>query len=68
MPDNLKRISPEDPKKINVNQPWELKRWANILGVTQDELKKIVKKVGPSVEKVKAFLQKYGGKIWSIYN
>ena len=33
--DNLKRKVPEDPKKINKNQQWEIEYWAKKLGISE---------------------------------
>ena len=56
MADDLKRTAPEDPKKININQAWEVQYWCKVLGVTEDELREAVEAVGPMVEDVKAYL------------
>ena len=56
MADNLNIKQPEDPTKININQDWELKYWANELGVGESRLIAIVKKVGPLVKDVRAEL------------
>ncbi len=56
MVDDLKRKTPEDPTKINVNQPWELDYWANKLGVTTQRLIAAVKAVGPMVAAIKRYL------------
>ena len=58
MPDDLTRKRPEDPQKINVNQSWEVDYWTDKLNVSENELKKIVKKVGPSTDKVRKELEK----------
>ena len=58
LPDNLKRRQPEDPAKINVNEPWELTYWSNALGVTPERLKQLVALHGTSTAKVKAALGK----------
>ena len=58
MPDNLKIKQPQDPQKINVNEPWELTYWTKELGVSEDELKAAVEAVGVKVEDVKKHLGK----------
>lgn len=58
MPDNLKKKRPQDIKRININEEWEVKYWCEELGCTKEELKKAVEKVGDSVEKVKKELKK----------
>lgn len=56
MSDDLKRIAPEDPNKINVNQAWEVQYWCKTLGVTEEELREAVGQAGPMVEDVKVYL------------
>ena len=56
MTDDLKRKSPEDPTKINVNQQWELNYWCNKFNVTESQLKQAVKAVGVMVKDVKKHL------------
>lgn len=58
MPDNLKIRHPEDGEKININQSWEVRDWAAKLNVTEEELKKAVRKVGHMVKDVKRHLGK----------
>ena len=58
MADNLKRKAPEDPKKINVNQPWELDYWSTKFNVSEVRLIAAVKKVGVMVVNVKRELNK----------
>ena len=58
MPDNLHIRQPQDPQRINVNEPWEVRYWTNKFNVTEAELKQAVKAVGPMVAKVKAHLGK----------
>lgn len=56
MADNLKIRQPLDGKKINVNEAWEVKHWSGQFKVTEAQLKLAVAKVGPMVDKVKAYL------------
>ena len=58
MTDDLKRRQPEDPKKININQPWEIAWWTSQLKITEEKLKQAVKAVGPIVTDVKEWLSK----------
>lgn len=58
MPDDLTRKRPEDPQKINANQPWEVDYWKDKFNVSEKELRNVVKKVGPSTEKVKKEMEK----------
>ncbi|MCX8840418.1 MULTISPECIES: DUF3606 domain-containing protein [Vibrio harveyi group] len=56
MPDNLKRTQPEDPKKINLAQAWEVDYWTKALGVSEARLRQAVKAVGVMVSDVKIHL------------
>lgn len=56
MSDNLNRRQPEDPKKINKNQSWEIEYWCKELNCTRDELLAAIKEVGPYVKDVKKYL------------
>jgi len=58
MSDNLKRKSPEDPKKININQQWELNYWSAKFNVSEVRLITAVKKVGVMVVNVERELKK----------
>jgi hypothetical protein len=58
MPDDLTRKQPEDPKKININQSWEVQYWKTKFGVPEQKLKKAVEVVGPMVSDVKRYLRK----------
>jgi diaminopimelate decarboxylase len=54
MSDDLKKRGPQDASRINVNEEWELRHWTAKFGVTADELKEAVKKVGVTVDAVSA--------------
>lgn len=56
MPDDTRRIRPEDPKRINLNQQWEVLYWCSRLGCSETELRQAVNSVGPMVEDVKKWL------------
>jgi hypothetical protein len=58
MSDNLKRKGPEDPKKINLNQTWEVDYWTKALSVSETKLKKAVSEVGVMAVDVRAWLKK----------
>ena len=58
MSDDLNRKGPEDPKKINVHQSWELKYWSEKFNVTEEKIKTAVRNVGVWVVDVKRFLGK----------
>lgn len=58
MSDNLKIRQPQDPKQVNVHEPWEVKYWTQKFGVTPSQLKQAVKEVGTQVQSVKRHLGK----------
>ena len=47
MADNPGSIGRQDDERINVNQDHELTYWSQRLGVSRDELREAVAKVGP---------------------
>lgn len=51
--DKSARHSP-DNRRIDVNDPDELRHWSKSLGVTPEQLKQLVSRVGTSAEKVRA--------------
>ncbi len=53
MSDNLKRRRPEDSNRVNLAQPYEVSYWTQTLGLTENELRRIVEDVGTNVEAVK---------------
>ena len=56
MPDDKKKPGGQDRTRINISEEYEVKDWSKKFGVTQDELKKAVAKVGTSAEAVKKHL------------
>jgi hypothetical protein len=54
--DKSARHSP-DNKRIDVHDPSELRHWSASLGVTPEQLKEVVGRVGTSAEKVRAALK-----------
>ena len=57
MPDNKSQTRPQDAKRINVNEDYELRDWSKKFGVTADQLKDAVSKVGTSAEAVERHLK-----------
>jgi hypothetical protein len=57
MSDNLKDRGPQDRSRINVGEEWELQYWTKALGVTAEELRKAVQKVGTSADAVRRELK-----------
>lgn len=47
-----------DNIEINVNEQWELEWWPWRLGISRKELITAVKRVGPTLEKVKQYISK----------
>ena len=58
MPDDLTKRGPADQSRINVNEAWELKWWAQKFGVTEQQIRDAVKKVGVMADAVKRALGK----------
>ena len=56
MPDDKKKPGGQDRTRINVNEEYEVRDWSKKFGVTTEELKKAVAKVGTSAEAVKKHL------------
>ena len=56
MSDNLEKRQPEDRKRINVSETWELEYWSKKLKVSPDQLKAAVKASGPTVTAVRKHL------------
>lgn len=52
MPDDKNKTGEADRSRINVHEDYELRDWSQKFGVTQEQLKKAVEKVGTSAEKV----------------
>jgi hypothetical protein len=55
--DKSNRGSP-DNKRIDIHDPNEIRHWTQSLGVTEQQLKDAVAKVGTSAEKVRESLHK----------
>jgi hypothetical protein len=51
--DNLSKRDTPDRSKINTHESWEVKYWTRELGVSKEELKKVVDKVGNSAATVR---------------
>ena len=57
MPDNLQDRGPRDRTRVNVDEDWERRYWTNELGVSEEQLRKAVQKVGASVDAVRKELK-----------
>ena len=58
MADNKQDRGQQDRSRIDVNEDYELRYWTKELGVSPDELKSAVQKVGPSAKAVREHLGK----------
>ena len=56
MSDDLKNRGSQDRSRINVNEPWEVKHWTKELGVTEEQLRELVRQHGVSADKVRQAL------------
>ena len=57
MSDDKTKSGGQDRSRIDVNQDYELQDWSKKFGVTTDELKAAVKKVGDKASAVEAHLK-----------
>lgn len=60
MSDNKNLTGPQDASRVNVNEDYELQYWTRKFGVSADELRAAVEKVGVSAEQVAAYLKGNG--------
>lgn len=58
MPDDKSKKYPLDAKRIDVNDPNEIRNWCKSLGCTEKRLKDAVKAVGTSGKEVRKYLEK----------
>lgn len=57
MGDDLKQTGKSDDSRINVEQDHELRYWSEKFGVSGDQLRSAVAKVGPMVKNVRDHLR-----------
>jgi DNA-binding XRE family transcriptional regulator len=57
MADDLNQRGQQDRSRINMNEPWEVKYWTKELGVSQEELARIVRVAGNSVSAVRQHIK-----------
>jgi hypothetical protein len=57
MSDDTSKRGGSDRSRININQDYERRDWANSLGVTEEELKEAVHNVGDRADKVREYLR-----------
>jgi Protein of unknown function (DUF3606) len=60
MADDRTQSGGSDRKRINTNQDYELRDWANKFGVSPEAVKKAVAAVGDDADKVQAHLKRGG--------
>lgn len=58
MADNTRDRGPEDGKRVNVNQDWEVKWWCNRFGCTEQQLRDAVRQAGVMADDVERQLRK----------
>ena len=58
MPDNKNIRHPHDGKRIDVNDPYEVRNWCKIFNISEQKLKDAVNKVGTSSTAVRKFLER----------
>ena len=60
--DNLTKRDQRDRSKINMHEDYEVKYWTDALGVSREELQKVVDKVGNSAAAVRKELGLMGAR------
>ena len=58
MADDVRQTGARDDQRINVDQDHELSYWSDKLGVSRDQLREAVAKVGPMVRNVQQHLNR----------
>jgi methyl-accepting chemotaxis protein len=53
MSDNKSARNSPDNKRIDINDPNEVRHWSESLGISAEKLKQLVARVGTSAEKVR---------------
>jgi hypothetical protein len=51
--DDKNNRGPQDRSRINLSEDYEVRYWTEALGVSEDQLKQAIEKVGNSAEKVR---------------
>ncbi|WP_310273153.1 DUF3606 domain-containing protein [Roseateles saccharophilus] len=57
MSDGKSKSGGQDRKRINLNEDYEVRDWAEKFGVTQEELRQAVGRVGDRAEEVERHLK-----------
>jgi hypothetical protein len=58
--DDPKIRGPRDRSRINTDQDYEVRYWTDELGVTEEQLRQAVQRVGPSADKVREHFRQRG--------
>ena len=58
MSDDKSKTQPQDASKVNVHEQYEVEYWTKRFGVTPDQLKAAVSRVGTSAAKVEQDLKR----------
>ena len=58
MPDDKTIRHPHDGKRIDINDPAEVRNWCNIFGISEKKLREAVNAVGTSSTEVRKYLGK----------
>ena len=58
MSDNKNDIDKNNDEKIDVSEPYVLEYWKKRLGITTEQLKDVIEKVGPKTKDIEAFFAK----------
>ena len=59
MSDDLHKRGPQDRSRISLSEPWEVQYWTKELGISKEELERVVKSAGNSVTAVRQKLNKH---------
>ena len=60
MSDDTNIRGPQDRSRINTNQDHEVRYWTKELGISEEQLRQAVQRVGSSADRVRDHLQKTG--------
>lgn len=58
MSDDFKQRHPQDSSRISTSEDWEVRYWTKALGVSEEELKRLVKQHGNSAAAIRKALGK----------
>ena len=56
MADDLSKRGGQDRERVDVNQDWEVRDWAKKFGVSEEQLRQAVRKVGDRADAVRQHL------------